>query len=127
LSSEVLIQLAGSAVAVALLIALAGWARIARPTPPLDEARARSVLAIEFPGAGVDQLWLASDGRSALARSGRLALVLFLVGDGYVARSLPWDQARAVRAQGGRVKLRFPEVAAPRASLAFADWPPGQA
>jgi hypothetical protein len=121
------IQLAGSALAVAMLVGLAAWLGRPNPTPALDEAAARERLAIEFPGAPIQGLWIAADGRSALARSGELALALFQVGDGYVARSLAWEAARALKPVDGRLTLKFPEAAAPRARLAFAAWPPAEA
>ena len=39
------IQLAASAVAVAVLVGLAAWAKIGRPTPPLEEAITVSITA----------------------------------------------------------------------------------
>ncbi len=93
LDKAYLIQTAGSAAAVGVLIAIAAWAKIAKPAAPLNEARARALLQDEFPGRQVDRLWVANDGRGALARSGASALILCEVGDGYVARHIPWAQA----------------------------------
>jgi hypothetical protein len=116
-----------SAVAVALMVALAAWARIARPTPALDEARVRGICAEEFPGLPVGQVWIAADGRGAIARSGEAALLIFRLGDGYVARSLAWSQALTAKTEAGRLTLRLDDIGAPRASFAVSDaapWPP---
>jgi hypothetical protein len=123
-NSALLIQTAISAVAVAMMVGLAAWARIARPTPPLDEAAARALLAEEFPGEPVEAIWVAGDGKGALARSGASGLVICRVGDGYMARHIPWRQALAATAQDGRLRLELGDVTAPRAVLAFAAWPP---
>ncbi len=119
-----LIQLVVSAVAVALMVAVAAWARIARPLAPLDDASARALFAEEFPGRRIDQLWIAADGRGALARSGESALVASCFGDGYAARQIAWRQALAGRFADGRLTLELHDVAAPRAVLALAAWPP---
>lgn len=119
-----LIKLAVSALAVAAMVAIAAWARIARPTAPLDEAAARKLLAEEFPEHRVERLWLAADGRGVLAKAGEAALVASRLGDGYVARQLPWRQAAAARAKDGRLRLALGDVAAPRAVLAMDAWPP---
>lgn len=124
LDKAYLIQTAGSAAAVGVLIALAAWAKIAKPAPPLDEARARALFADEFPGRSLDRLWVANDGRGALARSGPSALVLCEVGDGYVARHIPWAQALSSSFRDGVLKLDLGDPAAPRTRLAFDSWPP---
>ena len=118
------IQFAGSFAAVALLVALAAWAKIAKPMSPLSEARARVLFADEFPGKALDGLWVTSDGRGALARSGASALVLCEVGDGYAARHIPWAQAVAASFRDGVLKLDLADVSAQRARLAFDSWPP---
>lgn len=118
------IQFAGSFVAVALLVALAAWAKIAKPMSPLSEARARALLADEFPGKALDDLWVTNDGRGALARSGASALVLCEVGDGYAARHIPWGQAVAASFRDGVLMLDLADVSAPSARLAFDSWPP---
>ena len=110
--------------AVGVLIAFAAWAKIAKPMPPLNEARARALLAEEFPGKPLEAVWIATDGAGALARSGASALVLCEVGDGYVARHIPWAQALASSFRDGVLKLDLSDVAAPRARLAFDVWPP---
>ena len=126
-SAAALIQLAVSAVAVLLLTLLAAWATRGRAAPPLDEAQARHHFAEEFPDATLDGLWLSADGRGALARAGDKALVLARLGDGYVARPLPWSAAVAAEARDGKVRLPLREPGAPAAVLAFASWPPNGA
>lgn len=118
------IQFAASAGAISVLVALAAWAKIARPTAPLDEAKARVLLAEEFPGRAIDALWVASDGAGALARSGALALVVIPMGDGFVARQIPWAQALAGSYQSGRLIIDLADIAAPRAIIALPAWPP---
>ena len=119
-----LIQTATSAAAVAVLVGLAAWAKIAKPGAPLDEVRARKLLADEFPGRAIDELWVAVDGRGALARSGASALMLCEVGDGYVARQVPWAQALAASFKDGRIIVNLADVGAPRALIALTAWPP---
>jgi hypothetical protein len=127
LDKQFAIQFAGSFAAVALLVALAAWAKIAKPMSPLSEARARALFADEFPGRALDALWVTNDGRGALARSGASALVLCEVGDGYAARHIPWAQAVAASFRDGVLKLDLKDVSAPRARLAFDSWPPAGA
>ena len=122
-SKAFLIQTAGSAVAVLILTGIAAWARLAKPMPILDEAAARQYFTQDFPAAKIDQIWISDDGRGAVARSGDLALVLFVAGDGYIARHLTWDQAMAARPVNGQVVISFHDIAAPRGQLAFATWP----
>lgn len=119
-----LILLAGSALAVALMTALTAWATRGRAAPPLDEAAARRQFAEEFPDMTIGRLWLAADGRGAVARSGDAALILARLGDGYVARRIAWDAAMAAQVRDGRLSLPLHEPGAPRAVLAFAAWPP---
>ena len=119
-----LLQTAASAVAVLALTGIAAWARLSRPMPPLDEARARRLLTEEFPGRALDHVWISDDRCSAVARSDEVALILYAAGDGYVARHLPWRQAAKSSAENGRVAIDLHDIAAPRALLAFAAWPP---
>jgi hypothetical protein len=119
-----LIQLAGSAVAVGLMIGLAAWATRGRGAPPLDEATARRWLADEFPGRAIEGLWIATDGQGALAKAGDRALILTRMGDGYAARQVEWAQALAARAEGGRVRIALADVTAPKAVLVLGAWPP---
>lgn len=118
------IQLGASGAAVALLVALAAWARIARPAGPLDEARARALLAEEFPDRRLDAVWVASDGAGALAKSGGLALVICKLGDGYAGRQIPWAQAISASFRNGRLCVDLGDVAAPKAIIALPAWPP---
>lgn len=124
---EDLYILIGSAVAVAMMVAVAAWARIARPAPPLDEASARAMLAAEFPDQAPDLLWIAADGRGVIARDGARAMVLFRLGDSWVARTLAWEDAVKAPVRGGKVRLRLRDPAAPVATLAVSGvnpWPP---
>ncbi len=124
---EDLYILIGSAVAVAMMVAVAAWARIARPAPALDEASARAMLADEFPDDAPDQLWLAADGCGVVARAGARALVLFRLGDSWVARTLAWEDAVKAPVRGGKVRLRLRDPAAPVAALTVSGvnpWPP---
>jgi hypothetical protein len=123
-NAAALIQLAVSAIAVALMTGLAALATRGRGAPPLDEAAARRLLADEFPGDRIEGLWLAADGKGAVARAGDRALVVARMGDGYVARKLAWRDAQAARVRDGRLRISFKEPGAPRAVLAFAAWPP---
>jgi hypothetical protein len=118
------VQLAASGLAVALLVAVAAWAKISKPAGPLDEARARALLQQEFPGRRLDRVWVATDGAGALARSGGLALVICAVGDGFAARQIPWAQAISASFENGRLCVDLSDTAAPRAVLAFNAWPP---
>lgn len=127
LDKAVLIQFLVSAAAVAALVGLAGWARIARPTPPLEVEAARDLIAAEFPGRPIDGLWIAAKGEGAVARSADLALVVYRAGDAYVARSLDWNAALSAEVGGGFVHFRIADIAAPRAALSVSGinpWPP---
>lgn len=118
------VQLALSGAAVAILVGLAAWAKIAKPAGPLDEARARNLFEDEFPGRRLDAVWVASDGAGALARSGGLALVLCQVGDGFAARQIPWAQAISASFRNGKLCVDLADIAAPRATLSLPSWPP---
>lgn len=124
MSQGFFIQLAASGAAIGLLIALAAWARIARPIDPLNDAKARALLADEFPGRTLDAVWVAQDGAGALAKSGGLALVVCRLGDGFVARQIPWAQALQASFRDGRLSVDLADVAAPRAVIALPAWPP---
>jgi hypothetical protein len=85
------------------------------------------MLANEFPDEAPGQLWLAADGCGVVARAGGRALVLFRLGDSWVARSLAWDEAVKAPVRGGKVRLRLRDPAAPVAVLAVSGvnpWPP---
>ncbi|WP_269716436.1 hypothetical protein [Caulobacter sp. NIBR2454] len=90
MNKALLVELFGSALAVAGMVGLAWWAKIPRSTPPLDEAAARAILADDFPDITPENIWIADDGRGAVARAGEQALVLFQLGDSYVARLVAW-------------------------------------
>ena len=124
LGTEYLIQLAASTAAVAVLVAFAAWAKIAKPAGPLDLARARAILAQEFPGRSLDAVWVATDGAGALARSGGLALVLCPVGDGFAARQIPWAQAVSASVRNGRLRVDLSDISAPMATISLPSWPP---
>jgi hypothetical protein len=109
---------------VAVLVGIAAWANIARSAPPLDDERARKILAEEFPGKVLEQVWVAVDGQGAVAKAGGMALVLCRLGDGYVARQIPWAQALAASFKDGRISIDLTDVAAPRAVIALTQWPP---
>ncbi|MBS0363965.1 MAG: hypothetical protein JSR98_21540 [Proteobacteria bacterium] len=124
MNAAALIQLAVSALAVALMTGLAALATRGRGAPPLDEAAARRLLAEEFPDRRPEALWLAADGHGVIAREGERALVLARIGDGYLARELAWSAALSAEVRDGRLTLPLREPGAPRAVLAFAAWPP---
>jgi hypothetical protein len=124
LDKALIIQLAGSAAAVGLLVALAAWARIARPTPPLDAEAARALLAVEFPDDLVEALWVAADGAGLVARSGERALVFWRKGDGYVARDLLWAAALAAKPADGLLVLETADGAVRLALKDGEPWPP---
>lgn len=121
------IQLVGSAVAVAAMVALAAWARIARPTAPLDAEAVRGLLSIDYPDHIIEDIWIAADGAGAIARSGTRALILSRLGDSWVTRDMAWAAAQAAPIRGGRVRLRLDDPSSPRLSLAVSGvnpWPP---
>jgi hypothetical protein len=120
----ILTGLIPSGIAVLVLAGLAALARLARPTPPLDEAAARGLLADDFPEAQIDRIWLAADGSAALARSGPRALYLFRLGDAWVARDLAWAEAASAPVREGRLYLRLPGVSPRLARPALAGWVP---
>ena len=118
---------AASAVAITLLVALAAWARIARPSPALDDAQVRDICAHEFPGQSLDQVWIAADRQGAIVRSGAEALLIFRLGDGFVSRSVTWSQALDARVEAGQLILRLNDIGAPRVRFVVSDdaaWPP---
>lgn len=118
-----MIQLGGSVVAVALLVAFVRWLGVARPTPPLDVAAAKALLELEFPDHHPRAIWIAADGAGLIARDGDLALILYKRGDGYVARDLPWMAVAALKPAGGRLSVRVSDA---RPTFAVSDdvWPP---
>ena len=118
------VQLALSAAAVGALVGVAAWAKIAKPVGPLDEHKARALLAEEFPTRTVEAVWIASDGCGALAKSNGLALVICRVGDGFALRQIPWPQAVAATFKNGKLSIDLRDVAAPTAVIALPSWPP---
>jgi hypothetical protein len=124
LSEAYLIQLAASGLAVALLVGLAAWANVARPNQPLTDAQARALFAEEFPTKRLEGVWVAEDGKGALAKSGAAALVICRFGDGFVARQIPWGQAISAAFRKGELCIDLADAAAPRAVLALRSWPP---
>jgi hypothetical protein len=124
---EELYVLIGSAVAVAFMVAVAAWGRLARPVAPLDDESARALLAGEFPDHAPTWVWIAADGDGLIARDGDLALVLYRLGDSWVARTLPWEDALKAPVLRGTVRLKLRDPAAPIAKLAVSGvnpWPP---
>jgi len=118
------VQLALSGAAVAVLVGIAAWAKIAKPAGPLDDHKARDLFAFEFPDRRLDAVWVSSDGTGALARSGGLALVICPVGDGYAARQIPWAQAISASFKNGKLCVDLTDISAPRATLSLPSWPP---
>jgi hypothetical protein len=125
-----IIQLVGSAVAIAAMVALAAWAKIPRPSEPLDEESAIALLALDYPDHRIESLWIAADAAGAVARSGDQAIVVSRLGDSWVTRDLPWSKAVAAPIHGGQVRFRLADPSAPRLSLAVSGvnpWPPQEA
>jgi len=119
-----LIKTAASGVAIALLVGLAAWARVARSTPDLDEASVRELLAFEHPDARIGAIWISADARGALVRAGDDAIIVFRLGDGYVARSAPWTTLATTAPKNGAVNLRVADVGARLKLNDGAAWPP---
>jgi hypothetical protein len=124
MSTAFLIQTGASLVAIGLMVALAAWAKIPRPQPALDEARARVLIAEDYPELSLERVWISADGAGAVAKSGAWALVLTRLGDGWAVRRLSWLRAAAAPVADGKVLLRLNDMAAPRAVLALGAWPP---
>lgn len=124
MSQSIIIQVAATAAALAGLLGVAFWAKMAKPLSPLSDQRARALLQSAFPTRSLEQIWVAVDGRGALAKSGAAALVLCEAGDSYVARHIPWAQAVASSFKDGVVRLDLSDVSAPEARLALQGWPP---
>ena len=108
-----------------MLVALAAWAGIARPISRLDQTSAFELFSAEFPGRPVSAVWVADDGRSATADAGNTALLLVQIGDGYVAREVPWAKLeRARRTEDGSALVFLDDAGAPRLKLGAGGWPP---
>jgi hypothetical protein len=123
LDKALLIQLGGSVVAVALLVAFAAWLGVARPTPPLDAETAKTLLAVEFPDHKPGSVWIAADGAGLIARASDEALVIWRRGDGYVAREAPWRDVSEVRPSNGRLCMRVGD-GHPVFAVTDDVWPP---
>ncbi|WP_181242869.1 hypothetical protein [Caulobacter vibrioides] len=123
MDKALLIQLGGSVVAVALLVAFVRWLGVARATPPLDAQAAKALLDVEFPDHRPQAAWIAADGAGLIARDADLALILYRRGDGYVARDLPWSVVAGLKPAGGRLTVRVSDA---RPTFAVSDdvWPP---
>lgn len=123
MDKALLIQLGGSVVAVALLVAIAAWLGVARPTPPLDVEAGKALLAVEFPDHQPRAVWIAADGAGLIARANDEALLIWRRGDGYVARQATWSSVSDLRPSNGRVSVRAGDG---RPVFAVADdvWPP---
>lgn len=126
MSTAFLIQTAASLVAIGAMVALAAWAKIARPQAPLTEARARELLAEDYPDDVIEAVWVSADGAGALAKSGGSALVLTRLGDGWATRQMSWAGAAGAPLSEGKLSLKLGDAAAPRAVLALPAWPPGE-
>ena len=127
MSSSFLIIQGLSALAVALMVAFAAWARIPKPSPKLDPDRARALLAEEFPDEALGGVWVAADGAAAVGRAGDKALILFQAGDGYVARDEAWGRLAEGRREGETLTLPLHDVGCAKARFALsagAAWPP---
>ena len=123
MDKALLIQLGGSVVAVALLVAVAAWLGAVRPTPPLDEAAARALLAVEFPDHKPGAVWISDDGAGLIARANDQALVIWRRGDGYAAREAAWSDVSNLRPSNGRLSVRVGD-GRPVFAVADDDWPP---
>jgi hypothetical protein len=119
-----LTQVAATALAIALLAGLAAWLKIGGPPAPLDEARARILVAEAFPGRRVDAIWVGVAGRGALAKSGAAALVLCQLGQGFTVRQMPWATALAAAFKTGRLCVDLADVDAPVAEIRVSINPP---
>jgi hypothetical protein len=127
MNTAFLTQLLISGAAIAALIGLSAWLGVPRDAGTLDEAKARRLLAEEFPEAPVHTLWLSADGGGALAKCGGEALIVYRAGDGHVIRSAPWSIVGAGVVNNGRAVLKLDDVTAPRAAFKLAEgasWPP---
>ncbi|CAN5155549.1 hypothetical protein BH09PSE2_BH09PSE2_08010 [soil metagenome] len=121
---EIVVQFLGSAVAIALLVGLVAWTRKGRDDGGLDWPQR---FAEEFPGASVDELWVASDGSSALAHACDRALIGWRLGDGVVTRSAPFSHLHVAQRGPRHVELSLDDPGLPRLRF-LADegpWPPG--
>ena len=122
-----LVQTAASGMAILILAGLAWRFGVGRHPKAMSEDTARALFADEFPDMAIGQIWLAADARSALARSGEAALIVYAVGDGHVVRSAPWASLTGAKSKGQRMFLSLNDRSAPRAIFRLGDgaaWPP---
>ena len=117
-------QIVWSGLAFIVLVGAAPWASLCKPTGPLNELRARGLLAEAFPHRTVESVWLGADGKAALAKSGALALIVCAVGEGFVVRQIPWAQALSRSFRSGSIKIDLSDDAAPPALISLIAWPP---
>ena len=124
---DVVVQFAGSAVAIALLVAFVARTRRNREPAAGSQPDWKARFAEEFPGSAVEELWVAKDGSAALAHAGDLALIGWRLGDGVVVRSAAFSHLKTVRRGEGRVELRLDDPGLPPLRFAADDgaWPPG--
>ena len=120
------LQLLGSAVAVALIVGLVAWAKIGRPAPALDAGSVTALLIEEFGDVRISELWIAPDGLAAVAHAGDTALVAWRAGDGYRLRKIAFSHLAAARTGSGRVRLKLNDPATPPLSFTVPEgaWPP---
>ena len=127
MTTAYLFQTAGSGVAILILAALAWKLGVGRHPGALSEDHARALLVNEFPSTSIGRIWLAADGRSALARSGEEALIVYAIGDGHVVRAAPWASIASAKAKGERRLVTLNDRSAPRAAFRLGEgavWPP---
>lgn len=118
-----LLQFAVSAVAICVMAAVAAWARVPRPTPPLTESAARAIIQDELPDLSLGPVWVDACGDTAVARAGELGVVLFRVGDSYTVREAPWETVKAAKPRKDRLVIAFGDPAAPAAEFKLAGGP----
>ncbi len=116
-------QLAMTGFATIMLVGATAWASLSKPKPPLNETRARALFDEIFPDRRLDAVWVAADGKGAMAKSGALALVLCAVGEEFVGRRLPWASALASAFRTGQISVDLTDLSEPPAILALQALP----
>lgn len=125
MSANLLSNLATTAgAAMSALVFAMIWAKVCRPIPPLDEARARFLLEEQFPGRRIDMVWVGASGKGAVGKSGGLALVLCAVGEAYVGRQIPWAMAASKGLRNGEICVDLTDLALPPAVISLPAWSP---
>ena len=130
MSTAFLVQLTITLLFTSLLVLVATWARIPRATPPLTETTVRNLLLDEYPELLPDRVWIGSDGASAVVASSDQAILISPVGDGHVARQIPWAHLGQAQRAGDVLALHLSDPAAPKLTLAWPAslaWPPQRA